>query len=315
MPCYNAGRFIERTIKSVLNQTYNDWELLVIDDGSTDNSVEIVSRLKKDDCRIRLIKQPNAGACRARNNGIEQAKGEYIKFLDADDILVPKALSEQIQQIANLKPNQIPFGDYGFIDENDNIISEHQFKESMDLLKTDQVAFFFYEWQVLISCPLHRTRFLREINGFDERLKRGQETDLHLRLAAHDVEFVYIPSKQFYYRQYQAEQRISCNFAEKSRAKIISREIQCELTEEIFKKKYGQIPSSYYYYFRCRYFDKARRLFAEKKLKEGKMYLNRSANYKPFTSFQKWYIFFGKLIGYTFLESVMQLRLRIVGKK
>ena len=314
MPCYNAGRFIERTIQSVQRQTYQDWELLVVDDGSTDNSVEIVSRLAKDDSRIRLIKQLNAGACRARNNGIDNAKGEYVKFLDADDILVPNALLEQIKQMVTLKLNQIPFGDYGFIDENDNVIGEHQFAESMELLKTDQVAYFFKEWQVLITCPLHRTEFLRKINGFDERLPRGQETDLHLRLAAHDVEFVYMPTKQFYYRQYQAEQRISCNFKEKSRAKIISREIRCELVEEIFKEKYGQIPSRYFSFFRNGYFDKARRLFAEKQLEDGRKYLDRSAKYKPHTSFQRMYIFFGKIFGYVFEESVLQLRLKILGK-
>ena len=86
MPCYNGEQFIDETIKSVLNQTYQKWELLVIDDGSRDSSASIVQNYAKDDQRIHLIQQRNAGSAAARNNGIRQSKGQYLALLDSDDI-------------------------------------------------------------------------------------------------------------------------------------------------------------------------------------------------------------------------------------
>ena len=85
MPAYTTEDFIEEAIQSVQNQTFQDWELLVVDDGSPDNLVEIVTRLKATDNRIQLIRQKNSGVSVARNTGIKKAKGEYISFLDSDD--------------------------------------------------------------------------------------------------------------------------------------------------------------------------------------------------------------------------------------
>ncbi len=98
VPVYNAANYIENTIKMVVDQTYRDWELILVDDASRDNSVEIIediiSRQKK---RIRLIKkQVNAGAAEARNTGIDASSGRYIAFLDADDIWMRDKLEKQI---------------------------------------------------------------------------------------------------------------------------------------------------------------------------------------------------------------------------
>lgn len=85
-PVYNAGRFVSLTIDSVLNQTYSNWEMLLINDGSTDNSAEIIEQYVERDPRIKLFSQPNAGSASARNNGIRMARGRYICLLDADDM-------------------------------------------------------------------------------------------------------------------------------------------------------------------------------------------------------------------------------------
>lgn len=89
VPVYNAKKFIIDTLNSVINQTYTNWELILVDDMSTDNSVEIIDEYKKNhpNKNIRLIKLKKKGmAAGARNRGIEEAKGKYIAFLDADDI-------------------------------------------------------------------------------------------------------------------------------------------------------------------------------------------------------------------------------------
>lgn len=95
LPLYNKEKYIKRTLESVLNQTFSNFEVLVIDDGSTDKSCEIVESI--NDSRIRLIRQENGGPSKARNRGIKEAKGKFIAFLDADDEWLPEKLAEHYQ--------------------------------------------------------------------------------------------------------------------------------------------------------------------------------------------------------------------------
>lgn len=98
--CYNASTFIEYTIKSVRNQTVENWEWLIIDDGSTDRSVEIINQLIEDDYRIRLITLTvNSGPAYTRNKGIELSVGKYLTFIDADDYWFPTFLEENLKRI------------------------------------------------------------------------------------------------------------------------------------------------------------------------------------------------------------------------
>lgn len=101
IPTYNRAQTIERSIKSVLNQTYRDIELIIVDDGSTDNTYDVLKSI--NDERMRYIYQENHGACVARNNGINHAKGEYIAFQDSDDIWHKEKLERQVFAIENNK--------------------------------------------------------------------------------------------------------------------------------------------------------------------------------------------------------------------
>lgn len=96
IPCYNAERFIENTLKTVLNQTYRNFEVIVVDDGSSDRSAEIVNRIAQNDKRVIYFYQPNAGVSAARNNGIKLAKGNYIAVLDSDDFWMNDNLEKKI---------------------------------------------------------------------------------------------------------------------------------------------------------------------------------------------------------------------------
>ena len=96
-PSYNSAKFIAETIESVLAQTYTNWELLITDDCSTDNTVEIINKYVNQDSRIKLFcLGKNSGAATARNNSIEQAKGRFIAFLDSDDLWKPEKLEKQV---------------------------------------------------------------------------------------------------------------------------------------------------------------------------------------------------------------------------
>ncbi|CAA6812530.1 MAG: Putative N-acetylgalactosaminyl-diphosphoundecaprenol glucuronosyltransferase [uncultured Sulfurovum sp.] len=121
-PSYNSVRFIKSTIKSVLNQTYENWEMIIVDDVSSDNSNEIIEKYSQKDSRIILIKlKENSGPAIARNRAIEEAKGRYIAFLDADDLWLPEKLDKQIS-FMNDKNSSLSYTAYDLIDEEDNNI-------------------------------------------------------------------------------------------------------------------------------------------------------------------------------------------------
>jgi glycosyltransferase involved in cell wall biosynthesis len=115
-PLYNSERFIKETIMSVLTQTYTNWEMIIVDDSSTDNSVDIVKNLIAGDPRIKLIRlSKNSGADVARNTAIEAAQGKYVAFLDSDDLWHPEKLEKQIR----------------FMEDNDYLLT-YTYYEQMD---------------------------------------------------------------------------------------------------------------------------------------------------------------------------------------
>ena len=116
VPVYNAERFLPETIGLVQKQTYRDWELILVDDCSSDNGAAIVRQYAKDDTRIRLIQQEvNAGAARSRNLGISQANGRYLCFLDADDIWTSQKLEKELAYMKEKKAAFV-FTGYEFAD-------------------------------------------------------------------------------------------------------------------------------------------------------------------------------------------------------
>ena len=120
VPVYNSEKFIKDTISTVQKQTYNNWELILVDDASTDNGINIIESYSQNDKRIKLIKlETNSGAAIARNKGIEYANGEYIAFLDSDDLWHKEKLEKQLNF---MKANDYSFSftGYEFADENGN---------------------------------------------------------------------------------------------------------------------------------------------------------------------------------------------------
>ena len=122
-PLYNSDLYISSCINSVISQTYTNWELIIVDDCSTDNSVEIVKSFS--DSRINIVMlDVNSGAGVARNEAIKIAKGKYIAFLDSDDIWHSKKLETQIK-FMEAKNVDLSYSSYGFIDEKDNILNRY----------------------------------------------------------------------------------------------------------------------------------------------------------------------------------------------
>lgn len=116
-PVYNGEKYISETIESVIKQTYLDWEMIVVDDGSKDGSAAIVRRYAEKESRITLLQQPNGGSASARNNGIRYANGQYIALLDSDDLWDPDFLKSQLALMKE-KNTICVHGSYKRINEN-----------------------------------------------------------------------------------------------------------------------------------------------------------------------------------------------------
>jgi teichuronic acid biosynthesis glycosyltransferase TuaG len=142
-PMYNGERFVSQTIESVIKQTYKNWEMIVVDDGSKDDGAQIVLKYAEKDHRIQLVSQKNGGSGSARNNGIGRAKGQYIALLDADDTWNPDFLEKQLNLMRE-KNALLVYASHTRIDENSNQILKPFIVPSKvtytDLLKTCSIS-------------------------------------------------------------------------------------------------------------------------------------------------------------------------------
>lgn len=135
IPVYKAEKYIAATIESVLNQTYENFELILVNDGSPDKSVEICEQFT--DPRIRIIHQENRGVSAARNAGIRQAQGEYVALLDADDLWLPEKLEKHIEHLNTSPQVGVSFSRSAFIDEAGNPLGIYQMSKLKDVTPLD----------------------------------------------------------------------------------------------------------------------------------------------------------------------------------
>ena len=142
-PSYNSETYIDETILSVLAQTYQDWEMLIVDDSSTDKSLEILKSYALQDTRIKLlINEENLGAAESRNKAVEASLGDYIAFLDSDDIWLPLKLEKQIGLMEN-ENVLMSYSSYDTMDEKSKVVSTFIVDEKVtynDLLKTSIIG-------------------------------------------------------------------------------------------------------------------------------------------------------------------------------
>jgi len=126
VPVYNVEKLVERCIQSILNQTYNNLEIIMVNDGSTDNSLHILTHYQDQDKRIKIIDQKNQGLSGARNSGIKYAKGDYILFVDSDDIIESSLIADCLELIQKDKSDIIVYG-YKKVKEDMTLIAEPNF--------------------------------------------------------------------------------------------------------------------------------------------------------------------------------------------
>ena len=184
IPNYNKGNFLRETLDSVLAQTYPNWECVVVDDHSTDNSWEILEEYASKDTRFKIFKRPEnrlPGGNAARNYAFEQSKGDYINWFDSDDVLHPDMLSEKILLFKANPDLDFVIGDIRqFEVKTQNAVKV----KGLDLSQKEinyPVNYLRGNFWIQTSLPIFKQEFLCSLNRlFDETIKRNQEAELFI---------------------------------------------------------------------------------------------------------------------------------------
>src|SRR5262249_54645146 len=201
IPAYNDAATVERTISSALNQTYSNLEVLVVDDGSTDETALVVRRMADADRRIRLLQKANGGLVSARNNGIAHAGGEFIAPIDADDLWHPQKIEKQVAVMRDSGDRVgLVYCWSRAIDEEDRVLWD----VSPCSLRGNVYAALIIRNFLPSGAPLVRRRCVEEIGGYDETLSaRGATCCEDLKFnwdIARRFDFDLVPEFLFSYR-------------------------------------------------------------------------------------------------------------------
>ena len=215
---HNYGKYIKKAIDSVLSQTFKNFELIIIDDGSTDNSKKIINKYKKNS-KVKIIYQVNKGLTISNNLAIRSSLGKYIMRLDADDWLDIHAIEILFNTLEKNKKIGMVFPDYYEVDSKGNtkkLVRRHNFEK---VKLHDQPAHG--------ACTMIRKDFLLKIGGYNEKIKRQDGYDLWVRfIEKYKVKNINLPL--FYYRQHSASLTVNENKILKTRSQI---------TKEVIKRK------------------------------------------------------------------------------
>jgi len=179
IPAYNYGRYLSEAIESVLAQTFTDFEVLVVDDGSIDGTAEIVKPHLRDQ-RVRYIYQENRGLSAARNTGIRQARGEYIALLDADDVWLPLKLERQLLLFEKAGDVVLVYCMVDLIDENGDILPNISWPHKKDATYKDLM---YFPWVVGSGSSVLIRKSVFDATGlFDESLAAAEDSNMWIRI-------------------------------------------------------------------------------------------------------------------------------------
>jgi len=225
IPVYNGEITIQQTIESLINQTFIDFEIIVINDGSQDSTLDIISTIQ--DPRIKVFSYSNAGLSASRNRGISLASGEFISFLDADDRWTPDKLQAQLEALqANLEA-AVAYSWTDYVDENGQVLrSGTRISVSGNVYEKLLVRNFLENG----SNALIRRQAFTEVGNFDESLTAAEDWDMYVRLA-NRYHFVVVRSPQILYRV--STTSMSTNVTKQEAASL-----------QVIEKAFNQAPES-----------------------------------------------------------------------
>jgi glycosyltransferase involved in cell wall biosynthesis len=242
IPCYNAEKYIQECIQSVLEQTHKHIEIIVVDNNSSDSSMSIVNELAKNNPnKIILLKEPQAGGSYARNTGFNASKGAFIQFLDADDIIVPNKIEQQL--VAFSEGVDVVVSDYG--------IYSKDFSHQTELRTFEQVESNPLQTAInsiiITGNPLYRKTIIEKHGCYDVSLSSSQDWEFHIRLALNGAKFKYLSGEFFHYRKHN--ESLSSNWVKvyKVAIQIIERNKDQIKSSSMYTTLVGKHIASVYY--------------------------------------------------------------------
>lgn len=193
VPCYNYGHYLPETLQSVAEQTHKNFECIVIDDGSTDNTKAVADNFVKGDSRFKYIHQTNQGLSTARNTGIKHAKGSFVQFLDADDLIHFQKLEVQIKH-AN---NSLVFSDYKYFDKSASLDQAPVTNcTSKTITSTEALLYMTTSNLLMVNGALVPIEKLRAVGEFKPSYRALEDWNFWFRMAANGTPFVHLACDQ-----------------------------------------------------------------------------------------------------------------------
>lgn len=201
VPCYNYAHFLPRLFDSLCAQTYTNWECIIVDNDSPDNTKNVVETYSLKDARIKYVFQKNGGPASARNTGVLKAQGAYIQFLDADDFIAENKFKIEIELFRANQNSDIVYSDYYFFDAD----SEKQWNdnEKWETLSDKPFNDFIKFWENGLMIPIHSFLFKKscfeKFGAFDLNFKTHEDWDLHLNFSLNGLNYFYHEYKGAFY--------------------------------------------------------------------------------------------------------------------
>ena len=202
MPLYNSERFVQESLDSCINQTYRNIEVIVVNDGSTDRSLEIVKDYALIHPQVKVYTQNNSGACRARNLAFQLSKGDYIMYLDSDDILDETKIEKQLNLIKSHDKYTVALGAWQEFTDNINVEFEsrpyyHDYLNPIDMLVEIWSTGGYFQ----TSCYLCSREIIEKTGQWNENLSRNQDGEFFCRVLNNASKLYFCNDAKLYYRR------------------------------------------------------------------------------------------------------------------
>jgi glycosyltransferase involved in cell wall biosynthesis len=237
MPVYNAGNYLNEAVQSLLKQSYSNWELIVVDDGSTDNSLEILNSYS--DPRIRIFQRENGGQCAATNTALQHINGDYVLFFDADDVMDKDKIRRQLNTLRTEGNNVVAVGRWAFFWRT---VEDAKFNDEPVYFSGAPNEWLYRLWAYETMMPNHGYLIPRQVlekagKYYDEEIFLNVDFEYFTRIVLAADKIIYCPDAICYYRKGvpgakttnpKLERRLS---SLRSRAKAISYYLAKEKSE------------------------------------------------------------------------------------
>jgi glycosyltransferase involved in cell wall biosynthesis len=222
IPAYNAAKYLPAAIESVVTQTFEDWRILLIDDGSTDNTAEVVAPyVERLGPKLQYIYQPNAGLPAARNSAIHNSSSELLALLDADDVWLPNRLAESVKAFDGRPQVGLSYGLVLRVDANGDVIDTFEGNSGH---AEGRVATEIYTRRIQLPCPTmtFRRSAVDEVGLFDETMRATEDRDMWLRIAL-KYEVALVPKVIARYRIWQGSMSADLDRMEKAQTRFVEK--------------------------------------------------------------------------------------------